>query len=49
MSTGQSPLQLSQAQKQLDVDGDGDIGGDDLASLRASKKQSPAKKKYCKK
>ena len=49
MSTGQSPLQLSQAQKQLDVDCDGDIGGDDLASLRASKKPSPAKKKYCKK
>lgn len=44
-----SPLQLSQAQKQLDVDGDGDIGGDDLAKLRASKKSSPLDKRYCKK
>tara|TARA_E500000331_G_scaffold292286_1_gene289091 strand:+ start:304 stop:591 length:288 start_codon:yes stop_codon:yes gene_type:complete len=49
MSKGQSPLQLSQAQQKLDVDGDGDIGGDDLASLRSSKKPSPTKKKHYKK
>jgi predicted flavoprotein YhiN len=36
--------ELSGGQKKLDVDGDGDIEGDDLAKLRASKNESKKKK-----
>lgn len=35
---GYNEAELTAAQKQLDVDKDGDIGGDDLADLRAGKK-----------
>jgi hypothetical protein len=37
--------ELTGGQKKLDVDGDGDIEGDDLADLRAGKKADEAKKK----
>jgi len=36
--------ELSGGQKKLDIDKDGDIGGDDLAKLRASKNESKKKK-----
>jgi len=36
--------ELSGAQHKLDIDKDGDIGGDDLAKLRASKNESKKKK-----
>lgn len=36
--------ELSDKQKKLDVDGDGDIEGDDLADLRKDKKKSDEKK-----
>lgn len=36
--------ELSGGQKKLDIDKDGDIGGDDLAKLRASKNESKKRK-----
>jgi hypothetical protein len=36
--------ELSGGQHKLDIDKDGDIGGDDLAKLRASKNESKKKK-----
>ena len=37
--------ELTAGQKKLDVDGDGDIEGDDLADLRAGKKANESRKK----
>lgn len=42
---GEKNEALVGGQKELDVDGDGDIEGDDLADLRAGKKANESRKK----
>ena len=42
---GEKSEALVGGQKKLDVDGDGDIEGDDLADLRAGKKANESRKK----